>query len=320
MPKQAILRLNSFNCRGLGNKRKRRAIFQWLKQYHQGVTFLQETHSIESLEKTWQNDWKGQIEFSHGCVNSRGVAILFPKNVDVQIDKKCTDSNGRILLLDCTIEDQNIVFINVYAPTKDKENEQIALLNFLHELLQDYIDKNIIIGGDFNVCLDPTIDKKGGIHESMSVYSKNISEFCEDYNFVDIWRILNPEVKKYTWRGNTRNGLVFSRLDFWLTSMHMIYDLNDVDIRPGIKSDHSIITLSFQIKESQKRGRGFWKFNSALLKDMDYIDLIKNKITQCCKIYTDFKNKALLWDVIKCELRMVTVSYCIQSQRTKTNW
>lgn len=86
----------------------------------------------------------------------------------------------------------------------------------------------------------------------------------------------------------------------------MIFDLDEVDIKPGIKSDQSMITLSFLIKESQK---SFWKFNSALLKDINYINLIKDKITECHDTYANFENKALLWDIIKCEIRTITVSY-----------
>ena len=74
----------------------------------------------------------------------------------------------------------------------------------------------------------------------------------------------------------TKKGQVHSRLDYWLTSMHMIYDLKAADIKPSIKSDHSIISISFDLHNSIQRGRGFWKFNSDLFKDMEYIAKIKD--------------------------------------------
>ena len=184
-------------------------------------------------------------------------------------------------------------------------------------MLSNYMDGNIVIGGDFNVCLNPALDKKGGKNDTILKYSKSISQFSEVFNVVDIWRVLYPNSLKYTWRGITRNGLVMSRLDFWLTSAHMIYDLDETTINPGIKSDHSIISLSFKIRESQKRGRGFWKFNYSLLKDTDYIALVKERIAELSENYTTFANKALVWDVIKCELRSITVSY--SSYKAKQN-
>ena len=91
--------------------------------------------------------------------------------------------------------------------------------------------------------------------------------------------------------------------------MHLIYDLENVGIESGIKSDHSIITLSFQIIESQSRGRGFWKFNNALLKDPAYVHLINSKIQNFWNTYQNFENKAHLWYIIKCQLRTITISY-----------
>ena len=43
------------------------------------------------------------------------------------------------------------------------------------------------------------------------------------------------------------------------------------------KSDHNIIKLSIS-KSNQKRGKGLWKFNNALLENNDFIDLIKAEI------------------------------------------
>ena len=41
------------------------------------------------------------------------------------------------------------------------------------------------------------------------------------------------------------------------------------------RSDHPTVLLSFQINEF-KRGSGIWKLNSSLLKDNDYIKVVKN--------------------------------------------
>ena len=82
---------------------------------------------------------------------------------------------------------------------------------------------------------------------------------------------MNQNEYKFTWRNFTRNGYVQSRIDYFLISTHMVYDYHSASINPGIKSDHSIIKLTFEIPESRTRGRGFWKFNSTLLKDTEYV-------------------------------------------------
>ena len=317
MVEENLLKLNSFNSRGLGSAYKRRCVFQWLKQFHRGITLLQETHTTEAVEKQWLQDWDGPISFSHGTNCSRGVAILFPKELDVTICNRTIDDEGRFILLEISIDGQNFTVVNVYAPTKDKEVEQIRFIDFVLHTLENYGNDNLIIGGDLNTCLDPKIDKKGGIVEKCSLYAKKVLELNEEFNLVDIWRVTNPDSQKYTWRGRTRNGLVQSRLDYWLISTHLIYNLKTVQIKPGIKSDHSIVNLHFYIKESPKRGRGFWKFNCSLLYDQVYVNKIKEVLANCETKYSDLDNKALLWDAVKCEIRSETISYSSWKSKQK---
>ena len=44
------LKFLSLNVRGLGNFRKRRAIFTWCRKQNADLIFLQETHSTKSCE------------------------------------------------------------------------------------------------------------------------------------------------------------------------------------------------------------------------------------------------------------------------------
>ena len=302
------LSLNSFNCRGLGNSIKRRSIFQWLKTYHHGITLLQETHSTESSENSWRREWGGDIVFSHGSSSARGVAILFPKGLDYSLNTSVIDLNGRFILLDIKTDDWELLLCNVYFPTKDKQTEQLDFINYITNQLIEFSDKNIILGGDFNLCLDSSLDKFGG-DQIKNTNVQHIETLCEDYNLNDIWRTLNPDTKRFTWRAHTRGGFIQSRLDYWLVSIHMLYDLHKTDIKPSIKSDHSIITLSFNIQNTQQRGKGFWKFNNSLLKDKLYLDKINKCINDCKLKYANLDNKALKWDTIKCEIRSVTISY-----------
>ena len=48
------------------------------------------------------------------------------------------------------------------------------------------------------------------------------------------------------------------------------------DIIPSIKSDHSAITLQINSIEDKVRGPSHWMFNSSLLEDDTYIDLISS--------------------------------------------
>ena len=64
------------------------------------------------------------------------------------------------ILMECEIQNISCIIVTVHFPTKDKPNEQVMLLEYIRQLLMNYSGHNIIIGGDFNTCLNFNIDKK----------------------------------------------------------------------------------------------------------------------------------------------------------------
>ena len=242
-------------------------------------------------------------------VRAKVLQYCFPSKLDYIINKVTRDDNGRFILLDVDIDNLNVIIVNIYAPTKDKVKEQLDFLQQLQLLLADFQDKNLLIGGDFNTYLEPEKDKKGGRSAVASDYSKQLCAFMEESSLIDVWRVVNPDDSKFTWRSYTRCGFVQSRIDYFLTSAHMVYDLADIDIKPGIKSDHSLLRLSFKFPTEHVKGRGFWKFNASLLHDKDYVSLIKRVISENELRYKEYQDKSLLWDVIKCDVRSHTISY-----------
>ena len=144
--------------------------------------------------------------------------------------------------MEALVQDQKFILLNIYAP--NKSDEQLLFFDQIKDKL-DRIniedDCKITIGGDFNVILDPGFDSHGGkpkLRESV----KQIEDICLLHYLVDIWRIRNPETKRFTWRQKT--PLIQRRLDFWLTDNTLQEDINQVDIIPSIKSDHSTVVLS----------------------------------------------------------------------------
>ena len=69
-----------------------------------------------------------------------------------------------------------------------------------------------------------------------------------------------------------RESLIFRLIDNVLQE-----DIDQVDIIPSIKSDHSTILLVIDSVDNQMRGPSFWKFNASLLDD-------KNMLLTCIKI------------------------------------
>ena len=71
------------NARGLATYEKRKDVLNWLATEKYDIIFLQETHCSEELEQQWKMQWRGQGLFTTFSSSSRGVAILFRKQLDM---------------------------------------------------------------------------------------------------------------------------------------------------------------------------------------------------------------------------------------------
>ena len=56
------------------------------------------------------------------------------------------------------------------------------------------------------------------------------------------------------------------------------------EVKPGYRSDHSILELSFSVSKF-KRGKGTWKLNTSFLKEKEFVDLVKKCIKEEYKNY-----------------------------------
>ena len=133
----------------------------------------------------------------------------------------------------------------------------------------------------------------------------------KETDLVDIWHIRNPNEKQLSRRDRSRTGFIQSRIDFWLISVALEYQVISTKIKPGNNSDHSIIKSTFEILETQKRGKRYWKFNNSLLNDQNYTKLIKETI-QNIKNDIFMENKTALWDYVKCQIIFETIAYSIK--------
>ena len=143
-----------------------------------------------------------------------------------------------------------------------------------------------------------------------------IQDFSENLGLADVWRIINPEARRYTWRQN--QPVIHCRLDFFLASESSLCNVTHADIAPGFKTDHSMITLDLSL-HSNPRGKGFWKLNTSLLSEMEYIERIKTTIENTVNEYKDDSsvNPALLWEMIKLKVREKSLSYAAYKNAAK---
>lgn len=115
------LNIISVNVRGLNSYEKRNKFYIWLEQNRFDVVLLQETHFIEKYKDNYDSRWNGNcIHAFSDSPYSRGVSILFRKELNVDILNVHKSEDARKLLVNVKIDDTLITFINVYAPNTEK--------------------------------------------------------------------------------------------------------------------------------------------------------------------------------------------------------
>ena len=241
---------------------------------------MQEVHSSNETEKLSLAEWGYIGLFSSLSSSIAGVCILFNNNFAFEELKYYSDPEGRFITVDIKTQDKIITLQNFYAPNNDDRD---FFKNFFNNL-STFQCEHIVLGGDFNLVQNIPKDKKGGNQTTHFKSLEEIKMLKENMDLTDIWRDLHPSTQRFTWRRNKPE--IHCRLDFFLISSSLSTDALEADILPGFKTDHSLITLSLATK-TNPRGPGFWKLNSHFLKDLEYINLIKETINEVSNDYKE---------------------------------
>ena len=307
-----VLKLMTFNCRGLQDYVKRRKVFHYMRDCNCDIVMLQETHSSVNDETFWKSQWGEHAWFASYASNSRGVAILVRNSVSTKVNSCFKDPNGRFLILQAVVNNSALTLVTLFAPNNDDPD-------FYLEVFGEIDKRNspsIIVSGDFNTVLGPLDYQGSQTHHSNKKASKMISILIDEFGLCDVWRNFHPTLKQYT--RHQKNPRALSRLDFILVSNNFINNCVGSKILPGIQSDHSVVSLQF--KDNQPtRGRGFWKFNCHYLThDLDFVNLIKDKIKEYKNVHKDSDcNPNILWDALKCSITGICIEYAARKKKER---
>jgi exonuclease III len=300
------------NVQGLKGNKKKRKLASWVERKRYDVFTLQEAHIEEKDLNDWKEVWKGKILYSCGTNKSRGVVILINEHTECKVLKEEKDTDGRWIVASIEIKGLELTIGNYYGPNDDNPTSLINMLNKINELGSD----KIIISGDFNMVQNVHMDKHGGNLKTNFKCQSEIKSWMETNDISDIWRIKNPNTRKFTWVSNT-TPKVMSRLDYFLMSDNLQGLYKDTSIVPGYMTDHSCTTLTLEIPDCT-RGKGLWKFNSTLTKEEKLKDQIRETIKNTLSDNPNTED-GLLWDVLKCQIRGTCLSYASYKNKNKKN-
>lgn len=149
-----MYRFLSWNTNGINQPTKRRKVLNFIRKHNVDIAFLQESHLNDAEHCKLGKQWQGQIYYSSFTSQARGVAILFRKGVPFQLEYLERDKRGRYVLVRGFLANKPVTMLNVYGPNQDEAD---FFVNLFFKI--NCSPAELIIGGDFNLVMDPNMDR-----------------------------------------------------------------------------------------------------------------------------------------------------------------
>ena len=295
--------------RGLADSIKRRAIFD-KHRFNADMLILQETHSIPDVEKIWENEWGGKAIYSHGTGAARGVAIFTSKKIYGSLSNIYKDLDGRLIIVDLEHNGITVSIAALYAPNEDSPS-------FFQEIDRAIMSRgeHKIIIGDFNLTLNVELDRQ-------NTYCNNnrakieVENMMDKYCLKEIWRVQNQEKREFSWIKRGQGLAKASRIDFALVTGGLDQNVTTTTYVSSICTDHRGLYIAIELGEFP-RGRGFWKLNTSLLQDQEYINLMNIEIERTLFSSVQ-KNPLDRWEILKKRIKESSIEYSSKKKSVDT--
>ena len=106
----------SLNVNGLNAPIKRRRVADWVKKQKPSICCLQETQlRAKDTYKLKVRGWE-IIFHTNGQDMKAGAAILISDKIDLKMKAIKKDNKGHYLMVKGSIQEEDIIIINIYAP------------------------------------------------------------------------------------------------------------------------------------------------------------------------------------------------------------
>lgn len=164
-----------------------------------------------------------------------------------------SDWRGTYVTVCGTLNSTPLMLVILNGPNID---DLLFFRNF-YNAISNLSDSIVIMGCDFNYFLDAFLDK----HHSQTGMCRNSGLFnlMQSYNLVDIWRLLHPTTKDFSY---------FSAVDksyFFLIDSKLLHSVIDCTYHNILISDQTPVSLHLDL--IQKRDENSCRLINALLKN-----------------------------------------------------
>jgi exonuclease III len=120
-------------------------------------------------------------------------------------------------------------------------------------MLENVRDIPIIMGGDLNCTFSTNpiasnIDCYSMARPPNPIHSEKLNEICNDFNLIEPFRFLNPDLRDFSYIPRNVESLNKSRIDFFVISEQLLDAVSNCKIHTGIQNklfDHKAVSICF---------------------------------------------------------------------------
>lgn len=186
--------------------------------------------------------------------------------------------------------------MNIYGPNY---NDPLFFNNLIMKLAT--IGGQCVVGGDFNLVLNPLLDRSAPKTSSLSKAAAALNQGMKDRGIVDVWRNLYPNQKDFSFFSPVHNT---HSIDMFLVPL----DMMECSYLAATFSDHNPIKLSWMSDTQQPTARR-WRFKNYMLKDLEFISYMTTNIAIFLEANSNSSSHANIWDALKAYMRGHIFSY-----------
>jgi len=303
-----LMQVVSLNARGLRSTAKIDAILT--KYENKDIVCLQEVNWDHKSIKYVRERWRGEVFANEGAEGSCDVAVLIKQNKTIST---CIhrDAEGRCLIIDLFYEEGVLRIINVHAPNVETDRKM-----FFEGLIRWVNNKTIIIG-DFNVNLSERDVSRNNKYKN-DTSREALKGLMVGSNFLDVWRVYNPNVRGFSRRQVVLGKLKQSRIDFALVASGLFKFVHGIQYTFNTWSDHAQVDLTYGGNDD-KRGKGLWCLNNSLLEDELYIEKIRELLVNVGRDIHFVEDKVGYWEDVKLKIKKLSLHFSRKKRKEENS-
>lgn len=264
------IKIISLNVKGVGHVVKRQKIISLLKRENAQIALLQETHLSDLEHMKLRRGWVGQVFYSSFNSHSRGVAVLIHKKLPFTLEEVFKDDGGRYVIISGFLFGERILIGSIYGPNAFEPSFFSRLLAAASSRLAPFT----VLGGDFNCVQDAGVDQSPSKSAFISKKTARLKELSADLGLFDVWRVVNPTTKDYTFYSHPHQSL--SRIDYFLVSREVVDRVEACSIGICTFSDHNPVSLTISPPYLNPFSR-HWRLNSSLLSSPPFLVFLEKQ-------------------------------------------